>query len=914
MLLKKLPKYLLLPLITTFFIFPIAPVHAGTTYAFTNTSTFNFKIEGATGTTAARSYIEETDIDGNGRNDIIIGADLEQYLTKTHAGSVYIIYDTLIDTYPVNGSTVDLSNPSNYNIRIVGGMAEEKFGYPMNTTQDVNDDGLIDIVAASHGSDYSGRITSGSIYIITNEILSAITGTGNILDLANPTSYWIRLDGEAEYEYLGDSDTVTQDIDGNGTNDFLVGAPYHDHDGFDSNNGAIYYIPDSVLATYTGTGNVMDMAVTTNYKVRFTGEIGSLLGNVQLNAGDFNNDGDYDIAVAAPAANTNAGYFYIIENTILNSFVGTGNSASLTSGSNYTIRYGGLEESAALGLGNVIILDYNSDGKDDVVIGASYPLVWTKSGSAYVIQGELIDNYFGSTGNNVDLNITSNFNIRYDGTEIHTGFGMAIGESGDYNGDGKVDLLIADPLSHGFYIYMGKLYVFYNTLPIGDTSTGNIVAAANSGYDVRYTGRYAYSSLGYSGLAMIDLNHDGRRDVAVSSYLENPDTTQTGGYWVVYNFPHQISATPYVDGATQVTGTVNASTSTTTVAGVEFQTDNNQINGSWVSCTSNDGSFNEKNEDFTCDLPLLADGAHTLYFRSYDANLAYTMRASYAQLTFTKLTPTPTSTPTPSPTESLTPTPTPTSSPTPSPTDSPTPTPTPTPTNSPTPIPTDSSTPTPTPTPTATPTPIRTVPTVTTGVVSAITAFGASVAGEVLSDGGSTITERGVAYSKTNQLPVISNAKTITSGTTGSLTVALTNLSPYSVYYARVYATNSQGTTYGSVVTFKTDLPQSLKVVYGTFAKFRQGKYVSPAALRYGDMFYIKNIDTTKVKVLQVFLYDHTKKGNQGLSNTRVNATTMYLRSSYLLPAGRKYSFVIKLQDKATGVIVTKYFTVTTKK
>jgi uncharacterized protein (TIGR02145 family) len=95
------------------------------------------------------------------------------------------------------------------------------------------------------------------------------------------------------------------------------------------------------------------------------------------------------------------------------------------------------------------------------------------------------------------------------------------------------------------------------------------------------------------------------------------------------------------------------------------------------------------------------------------------------------------------------------------------------------------------------------VPTVTTTDISEITSTSATSGGNVTSDGGATITARGVCYAISAN-PITANS-TVASGTgTGSFTVNLTNLAPGTVYYVRAYATNSAGTSYGAQRTFTT--------------------------------------------------------------------------------------------------------------
>lgn len=95
-----------------------------------------------------------------------------------------------------------------------------------------------------------------------------------------------------------------------------------------------------------------------------------------------------------------------------------------------------------------------------------------------------------------------------------------------------------------------------------------------------------------------------------------------------------------------------------------------------------------------------------------------------------------------------------------------------------------------------------TAPTVTSSAVSNNTSlFSATGNGNVTSDGGDTITERGIVINTTGT-PTTSDTKFSTSGTTGAYSVSMTSLIPGTLYYVRAYAINSTGTSYGSEVTF----------------------------------------------------------------------------------------------------------------
>ncbi len=95
------------------------------------------------------------------------------------------------------------------------------------------------------------------------------------------------------------------------------------------------------------------------------------------------------------------------------------------------------------------------------------------------------------------------------------------------------------------------------------------------------------------------------------------------------------------------------------------------------------------------------------------------------------------------------------------------------------------------------------VPTVRTSAVSLITQTTAASGGNVISDGGASVTARGLCWS-TSQNPTVSDSKSSDGAGTGTFTGSVTGLSPGVTYYVRSYATNSVGTGYGNQVSFTT--------------------------------------------------------------------------------------------------------------
>ena len=98
---------------------------------------------------------------------------------------------------------------------------------------------------------------------------------------------------------------------------------------------------------------------------------------------------------------------------------------------------------------------------------------------------------------------------------------------------------------------------------------------------------------------------------------------------------------------------------------------------------------------------------------------------------------------------------------------------------------------------------LTTAPTVTTTAVSSITSTSASSGGNVISDGGASVTARGVCWS-TSANPTTSDSKTEDGTGTGLFTSSITGLLANTTYHVRAYATNTAGTAYGSDVTFTT--------------------------------------------------------------------------------------------------------------
>src|SRR5690554_2000399 len=111
------------------------------------------------------------------------------------------------------------------------------------------------------------------------------------------------------------------------------------------------------------------------------------------------------------------------------------------------------------------------------------------------------------------------------------------------------------------------------------------------------------------------------------------------------------------------------------------------------------------------------------------------------------------------------------------------------------------------------------IPVLSTTAITDITQTTAKSGGNITSDGGATVTVRGVCWS-TNQTPTISDNKTTDGTGAGNFVSSISGLTANTTYYVRAYATNSNGTAYGSAMSFTTQEGSS----GSTFTDPRDGK------------------------------------------------------------------------------------------
>ena len=181
----------------------------------------------------------------------------------------------------------------------------------------------------------------------------------------------------------------------------------------------------------------------------------------------------------------------------------------------------------------------------------------------------------------------------------------------------------------------------------------------------------------------------------------------------------------------------------------------------------------------------------------------------------------------------------------------------------------------------------KTIASVATISATNITCTSAIVCGNVTSDGGAEITERGVVYS-TNHNPTTEDSKVKNDTGVGEFTCDLTNLQDATTYYVRAYAINEKGTAYGEEVSFTS---RALSGIENGYAWIDLGLSVVWATMNvgasspeeYGDYFAWGETEPKEVYDWSTYKYCNgyatslTKYNNSSTYGTVDNKTTLEL-------------------------------------
>eukprot|EP00727_Mastigamoeba_balamuthi_P011791 m51a1_g7234 putative C-tail anchored protein (1223) ;mRNA; r:64005-67673 len=297
---------------------------------------------------------------------------------------------------------------------------------------------------------------------------------------------------------LGRSVGALGDIDGNGMDDILMGAPKDDN----SSTGCTYILrghkwnastlPSKIeldLAEHQGTGYILRSQTTAP-------QVGASVHGV----GDINNDGRADFAVGAPGAGRVFLRFGAVGPVEPESSIEAG-SVVLESSETWDM-FGWSVSSAG---------DINGDGVADLVVGA--PGADSGVGRAYVVFGR---SGFWAPGAVVDVaNLSLDEGIAISGDKAWPGCGRQVSSAGDMNKDGVDDIIVGAVRTTGIRnaIAGGRMYVVLGSKQLGNVNVSGL--DGRNGFSVDNAVQSGSPSFVLAGVG--DVNGDGVNDAAFGS-------------------------------------------------------------------------------------------------------------------------------------------------------------------------------------------------------------------------------------------------------------------------------------------------------------------------------------------------------------------------------------------------------------
>jgi hypothetical protein len=378
----------------------------------------------SSGDHAGASVAGAGDVNGDGYDDIVIGADGNDE-GGSDAGQTYLIFGHAL------GWAMD-TNLSSADASFWGEASGDQAGGSVSIAGDVNNDGFDDILIGAHENDEGGQ-RAGQSYVI----LGKATGWAMDTNLSTVDASFI---GEAAGDLSGTSVSGAGDVNGDSFNDILLVANWNDEGGTDA--GQVY------LVMGKATNWSMDVNLS-RANASFLGEKArDYLGVSNGNAGDVNGDGYDDILMGSTGndeGGNDAGQTYLVMGKATGWTMDT--DLSMANASFLGEAVNDVSGASVSGAGDV-----DGDGYDDFLIGVpNNDEVGRNAGQTYLVLGK-------PSGWTMDTDL-SQADASFLGEDMDDGSGKSVSGAGDVNGDGHGDILIgASADGDGGYM-AGQVYL-----------------------------------------------------------------------------------------------------------------------------------------------------------------------------------------------------------------------------------------------------------------------------------------------------------------------------------------------------------------------------------------------------------------------------------------------------------------------